>query len=395
MYFIMCPIFASKLCIEMRFLPSFEFGLPLIIFCVFSAAGIIQLAYTLLVFGKLAFYKRKPQLEETNLPPVSIILAARNESDNLFENLPFLLQQNYPVFEVIVVNHQSIDDSAYLLHAYKQQFPNLHIIEIAKNPHLKPGKKLALTLGIKGAKYENLLFTDADCKPASTNWLKSMASQFIPGKEIVLGYGPCARKKGFLNKLIRFDTAYIAMSYLSMALDKMPYMGVGRNLAYTKSVFNSVNGFKSHYFISSGDDDLFIQEAAKKGNYAINIDPESFCYSEPNTTWESWIRQKTRHYSTSSRYNVIKKWLLGIYPLTLLLLWISFVILQVNSKDYRWIGLTVFLIVVVLKWWIQSRCFSKLKEKKFIQFLPLWDVFYALLMPILFYLSEKKKTNKW
>jgi GT2 family glycosyltransferase len=180
-----------------------------------------------------------------------------------------------------------------------------------------------------------------------------------------------------------------------MALDKMPYMGVGRNLAYTKSVFNSVNGFKSHYFISSGDDDLFIQEAAKKGNYAINIDPESFCYSEPNTTWESWIRQKTRHYSTSSRYNVIKKWLLGIYPLTLLLLWISFVILQVNSKDYRWIGLTVFLIVVVLKWWIQSRCFSKLKEKKFIQFLPLWDVFYALLMPILFYLSEKKKTNKW
>jgi cellulose synthase/poly-beta-1,6-N-acetylglucosamine synthase-like glycosyltransferase len=395
MYFIMCPIFASKLCIEMRFLPSFEFGLPLILFYVFVSAALIQLVYTFLVYGKLAFYKKKPQLEETNLPPVSIILSARNESDNLFENLPFILQQNYPEFEVIVVNHQSIDDSAYLLHAYKQQFPNLRIIEIAKNPHLKPGKKLALTLGIKGAKYEHILFTDADCKPVSENWLKSMASQFIPGKEIVLGYGPYIQKKGFLNKLIRFDTAYIAMNYLSMALTKMPYMGVGRNLAYTKTVFKSVNGFKSHYYIPSGDDDLFIQEATKKGNYTINIDSESFCYSEPNTTWESWIRQKTRHYATSFRYNVIKKWLLGIYPLTLLLVWISFVTLQVISKEYRWIGLIVFLIVVILKWIIQGVCFSRLKEKYFIRLLPLWDLFYAVLIPILFYLSERKETNKW
>lgn len=378
----------------MHFLPSFEFGLPVIIFFFFAGMALIHLLYTFLIYGRLAFYKEKPRLEEINLPPVSIIVAARNESDNLYENLPYLLQQNYPEFEVIVVNHQSVDDSAYLLNAYRLQYPNLRIIEISKNPHLKPGKKLAITLGIKGAKYEHLLFTDADCKPASNSWLKSMASNFTPGKEIVLGYGPYTKEKGFLNKLIRFDTAWIAMSYFSMALAKLPYMGVGRNLAYTKSVFKSTHGFKSHYSLPSGDDDLFIQEAARKNNYTINLDKYSYSYSEANSTWESWLRQKTRHYSTSDNYKVIKKWLLGIYPLTLLLLLISFVILMFNT-DFRWLTLAAFIVIISIKWWIQGRCFSKLKENSFIKFLPLWDILYAFLMPIIYYSSEKKEPNRW
>lgn len=378
----------------MHFLPTFEFGLPVVIFFFFAAMAFILLLYTVLVYGKLAFYREKPTLEEVNLPPVSIIVAARNESDNLFENLPYLLQQNYPEFEVIVVNHQSVDESAYLLNAYTLQYPNLRIIEIARNPHLKPGKKLPITLGIKGAKYEHLLFTDADCKPSSNTWLKSMASHFTPGKELVLGYGPYTKEKGFLNKLIRFDTAWIAMSYFSMALARLPYMGVGRNLAYTKSLFNSVHGFKSHYSLPSGDDDLFIQEAAKKGNYSVNLNKRSYTYSEPSSSWESWLRQKTRHYSTSSHYKVIKKWLLGIYPLALLLMWISFVILMFNT-EFRWLTLAAFLFTISLKWWIQGRCFAKLQENSFIKFLPLWDIFYALLMPIIYYASEKKEPNKW
>lgn len=394
MYFIMHPIFVQKLCYRMQFLPSFEFGIAFILFIIFAFLAFILILYTLLIYGRLAFYKAKPTVDESNFPPVSIILAARNESDNLYENLPFLLQQNYPEFEVIVVNHQSVDDSAYLLNAYSRQYPNLRIIEITKNPHLKPGKKLALTLGIKGAKYEHILLTDADCKPASNNWIKSMSSNFTTGKDIVIGYGPYVNHKGFLNKLIRFDTAWIAMSYFSMALAKMPYMGVGRNLAYTKNIFNSVHGFKSHYSLPSGDDDLFIQEAAKKGNYSINLDQKSFCYSEPNKTMESWLRQKTRHYSTPDHYKVIKKWLLGIYPLTMFLMLLSFVILMFNT-DYRWLTLSTFLFTISLKWWIQGRCFAKLKETSFIKYLPFWDIFYSLLMPIIYYTSEKKGPNRW
>lgn len=378
----------------MQLLPTFESLPTTILFGLFSSVALIQLLYTIFIHGKLAFFKEKQILDSSDLPTLTVIIAARNESDNLFENLPFILQQNYPVFEVIVINHQSIDDSAYLLNAYQQQYPNLRVIEVAKSKHLRPGKKLPITLGVKGAKYDHLIFTDADCKPSSNEWLQSIAKRFTHGTEIVLGYGPYSRQKGFLNRLVRFDTAWIGTSYMSMALARLPYMGVGRNMAYTKELFNNVRGFKSHYSLPSGDDDLFIQEAAKNRNYRIDIESKSYSYSDASSTWSSWVRQKSRHYSTSNHYSVIKKWLLGIYPFTMLILLVSFVILMF-SIEFRWLTLLVFSIVLFLKWWIQGRCFAKLGEKGFIAYLPLWDLFYTLLMPILFYSAEKKQTNKW
>lgn len=378
----------------MHLIPSFESIPETILFVVFAAMSLIQALYTILTFGKLAFFKEKAILPKEDLPPVSVLIAARNEADNLFENLPYILQQNYPEFEVIVINHQSVDDSAHLLNAYQQQYPNLRVIEVARSPHLRPGKKLPITLGVKGAKYEHLVLTDADCKPASNDWLSSMVSRFTAGKEIVLGYGPYMKRKGFLNRIIRFDTAWIAMNYMSLALSRVPYMGVGRNLAYTKDLFNEVHGFKSHYSLPSGDDDLFIQEAAHKRNYRINLDKSSYCYSEANETWPAWVRQKTRHFSTTDKYQVIKKWLLGIYPSSMLILLVSFVILMF-STEFRWIALLAFIIVLLLKWWIQGRCYIKLGDKGFVRFLPFWDIFYTVLMPVIYFSAEKKKPNKW
>lgn len=355
--------------------------------------ALTQLIYVLFINGKLSFYKKDKEIN-SNFPPISIIISARNESDNLYENLPSVLEQEYPNFEVIVVNHQSIDESYNILNAYAQKFTNLRVIEVERSQHLKPGKKLPLTIGIKGAKFEHLVFTDADCKPSSNQWLKSMSAQFSNSKEIVLGYGPYIKRSGLLNKIIRFDTTWIAMNYFSMALAKYPYMGVGRNLAYTKNAFNSVNGFKSHYSITSGDDDLFIQESATNNNYSINLDPYSYCYSEGSSSWDSWYLQKTRHFTTSSRYNVFKKALLGIYPLSLLMLMISFVTLLFN-EDFRWFSLMIFIIVLSIKWWIQGRCFIKLNEKDFIKVLPLYDLAYAIILPILFYTTDKNEVRKW
>ena len=378
----------------MQFFPTFEFNIITVLFLFFAFMAFINLLYTFIIYGRLAFFKEPAKLSDAQLPPVSIIIAARNESDNLYENLPYLLQQNYPEYEIIVVNNQSIDDSAYLLNAFTQQFENVRVIEVNRSQHIKPGKKLPLTLGIKGAKYEHLLFIDADCKPTSNTWLKSMASNFVTGKELVIGYGPYTKEKGFLNRVIRFDTTWIAVSYFSMALAKLPYMGVGRNMAYTKTLFNSVNGFKSHYSLPSGDDDLFIQEAAKNRNYAINIDQHSYSYSAPHSTWSGWIRQKTRHYSTSNRYSRLKKLMLGVYPASLLFVLFTFIILMFDA-DFRWLALASFLLLTFLKWWIQGRCFNKLHEKSFVAYLPLWDIFYTILMPIIYYSSDKKEVNKW
>ncbi|MCO4815418.1 MAG: glycosyltransferase, partial [Flavobacteriales bacterium] len=336
----------------------------------------------------------KESEKESLTPGVSVIIAARNESENIFKFLPFILEQDYPDFEVVIVNHQSTDDSKFILSAYKRQYPNLRVIELEKSPHIKFGKKLPITVGVKGAKNECLLLTDADCKPDSNQWLRKMASHFTDQHQIVLGYGPYAKGKGVVNSIIRFDTAWIGISYLSMAKAKMPYMGIGRNLGYTKSVFNSVQGFRSHSAISSGDDDLFIQEAAKKKNYTINIDPETFCYSEAEKTWKDWMTQKSRHYTTAGRYNVIKKMMLGIYPLSLLIVLGTFVTLLFDT-NFLLISLTLFSFITIVKWIVLGLAFKKLRESKFIAWLPLLDIGYALLAPIMYYTIDNTDEKKW
>lgn len=375
-----------------NFLPVFDLTFGTFLFFGFCFFAFLQFLFLIFIYSRLAFHKQKVISNKT--PGVSIIIAARNEADNIFKNLPFILDQDYPNFEVIVVNHQSMDESKYILDAFEHEFPNMRVINVEKSVHLKFGKKLPLTIGIKGAKYEHLLFTDADCTPTSNQWLKSMSSSFTDKHQIVLGYGPYKKKKGFLNKIIRFDTAWIAMNYFSFAKAKMPYMGIGRNMAYTKSVFESVSGFKSHYALSSGDDDLFIQEAAKKGNYTINIHPDAYCLSNPPKTWNGWMRQKSRHYTTTERYTLIKKLMLGIYPLSLLLMLISFVTLLFDS-NFIWLTLTVFGFILVVKWLILGKALKKLNESKFIAYLPLLDIAYAILAPAMYYSIDKKDKNKW
>lgn len=378
-----------------NYLPKFDFGdLSTYVFLGFALMASIQLIYTLFIFGKLAFHKRKKEVLSDELPPLSVIIAARNESENLFKFLPFILEQDYPNFEVIIVNHQSVDDSKYILNAYARQYSHLRVIEIERNIHIKFGKKLPLTLGIKGANYEHLIFTDADCKPASNQWLRSMAARFNDQKQIVIGYGPLKKKKGFVNRVIRFDTAWIAMSYFSMAKAGIPYMGIGRNIAYTKSVFESVDGFKSHYGLASGDDDLFIQDAAKKGNYTINIDKDSYCHSPAAKTLEDWAKQKARHYTTSSKYKVFKKLMLGIYPFTLLVMLISFVSLLFN-REYIWLSLAIFLLILIVKWIVLGKAFKKLKANSYAAFMPIWDLFYAIWTPIMYYTVNKTDNDKW
>lgn len=377
----------------MDIIPNFNWSFWSLLFYFFCGVVFIQLIYLIFIYARLAFFKTKTQ-KDNHLPPVSVIIAARNEADNIYENLPFILDQDYPEYEVIVVVNQSIDESKYILEAYQQQHNNLRFTVVERNKHLQPGKKLSLSIGIKAAKYEHLVMTDADCKPESTKWLLEIGQTFTDKKNIVLGYGPYSYEKGFLNKVIRYDTAWIAINYFSYALAGAPYMGVGRNLAYTKEVYQKANGFKSHYSISSGDDDLFIQEAAKKKNYTIAIASDSYMYSPAEKTWSAWYRQKSRHYTTSPNYQVIKRALLGIYPITLLLMYLSFITLLFN-EDFRWLSLIVFGSIFALKWWIQGKCFLKLKEKSFIALFPLNDLFYAIMSPIIYYTGDGKKTNKW
>ncbi len=204
--------------------------------------------------------------------------------------------------EILVVNDNSLDETHYLLEALQQDFPQLQVVELKQEAKLIPGKKFPLSIGIKSAKHDILLMTDADCIPASEFWIQKMEGGFQEGTEIVLGYGAYHKRKGWLNKIIRFETFHTAIQYLSYALAGIPYMGVGRNLAYRKEVFFRHKGFSAHNHIPSGDDDLFINRVANRDNTALVLDKEAFTLSIPKKKWGDWWKQKQRHFSTAKYY---------------------------------------------------------------------------------------------
>ena len=244
-------------------------------------------------------------------PPVSVIIAAKNEAENLQKFLPGILEQEFPEFEVIIVDDGSEDHTNEILESFKKQYPHLRTTYIKPDKYFKHGKKLAVTVGIKAAKYDYFVFTDADCGVSSKHWLKLMTRNFKENS-LILGFGGYEKRSSFLNKLVRYDTIQIAILYFSKALAGKPYMGVGRNLAYTKSLYTKVKGFSSHYHIPTGDDDLFVNEAASYAKTGIETSIDSFTFSVPPESFKEWQRQKSRHLLGSKFYSPGQKLFLGI-----------------------------------------------------------------------------------
>ncbi len=362
-----------------------------IVFLVFCIITLVQIFYYGFFFLRLAVYKKKDKTT-SQTHPVSVIICARDEAANLAKNLPGSLVQQYrTTHEVIVVNDNSFDDSKYLLEAFQKQFKQLHVVELKQEALLIPGKKFPLSVGIKTAKYEIVLLTDADCVPASEYWIDKMQETFDDDTEIVLGYGAYYKKPGLLNKIIRWETFHTALQYLSYCLARQTYMGVGRNLSYKKTIFFRHKGFSAHNKVASGDDDLFINTAANKRNSKINIDAAAFTLSDPAKTWSQWIKQKRRHYSTGKFYKPRHKFLLGLYSFSHFLF---YPLLVTVILFFNWqLALIVFGVRFLFQAFIFYPVTKKLDEKDLdplFLFFDVWMFFYYLL----FSLALIKKPGK-
>ncbi len=360
---------------------------------IFAFSFLLQLFFYLFFFTRLAFHKATPKA--SSQPPISVIICARNEEKNLMRNLPLFFDQHYPEFEVVVVNDASWDSTKDILTAMQLKYDNLHVVNLEESDrHEWYGKKLALTLGIKGAKYGHLLLADADCVPTSKDWINNMTAGLDAQTPIVLGYSPYEKKKGLLNKLIRFDTFYIGLQYLSFALAKLPYMGVGRNLAYRKELFFSVSGFKTHYHIASGDDDLFINQVARSKNTCIEVQQNSHTISQPKTSWLGWWRQKRRHFTTAEHYRFVHKLLLFLLPLSVLLFFISFIVLLI-LKNWMYVALGAFAFRFLMQIIIFNRAMRFLGDKDLIFFSPVFEVLFLFLNPIIYIAKLVAKPSRW
>lgn len=352
---------------------------------------VVQTGYYVYFFSRFAFHKTKIKSKKTTIP-VSVIICAKNESENLTRYLPSIINQDYANFEIILVNDHSTDDTLKIMHSFKNQCAKIRIINI-NDTNSSGHKKKALTQGINQAKHNHLLLTDADCKPNSKYWISLMASQFTSQKKIVLAYGAHQKENSWLNKLIRFETLLTAIQYFSYAKAHLTYMGVGRNLAYTKDLFKEAKGFTAHDGIKSGDDDLFINQVAKNNNVAICTLQDSFTVSKAHQSLKAWLYQKRRHISTASTYKPIHQFLLGGFYITQFSFWFLAIMLLLVDHNIGVINLIIFRLV--LQYIVYGFSAKQLKETDLIVYLPFLELFLIVIQLYIFILNLFNKPAKW
>ena len=364
-----------------------------VLFYTFCVVVAIQVIFYSGIFTP--FVTSKPEKTSRKNIPISVIICAKNESDNLKTFIPYIIDQDYSNYEIILIDDSSSDDSLDIMKDFASKHNNIKIVEVKAIDKFWGNKKYALTLGIKAASNDFLLFTDADCKPISKQWISEMSNHFSNSKSIVLGYsGYETIKNSFLNKLIRFETLLTAIQYFSYAKIGIPYMAVGRNLAYRKELFFNNSGFMNHMDIRSGDDDLFINEVATSKNTALCYSKDSFTKTKPKTLFKDWIYQKRRHVSTAKYYKPKHKFLLGLFYLTQLLFWVIGTILL--SLVFNWEIVLGLILIRLISQGVSIIYGSKqFNEKKLILLFPILDLFLVSFQLVIFMTNLISKPSHW
>ena len=367
--------------------------LSFIVLVCFGLALLIQLYYHWGVFSRVAFYKKKRQRKEDSaLEPVSVVICARDAYEHLSELIPALLHQDYPDYEIVVVNDCSDDETEEYLKDLERKEAKVKPVQLKQHLNFFNGKKFPLSMGIKSAKNDLLILTDCNCMPVNDQWLRSVVDCYEEGTEVVIGYSPFVHKKNSLNRIMRFDALQNALLYLSSALKGHPYMGIGKNLSYRKALFYRNNGFISHYTTSAGDDDLFVNQVARKENTEVLIDAENAILATPTRSLRIWMRQKSSRYSTIPKYNARARLSLSLFYLSQFLFYASFVALlclkpafalSFGSAFYIPILVFFFMLRFATQLIIYHKSSKRLGEKGLLPGLLVYDFLFALLSPLL------------
>jgi glycosyltransferase involved in cell wall biosynthesis len=348
----------------------------LFIFIVFCISAVMQFFYYLWFYLAPSLFR--PSERTRSKEPVSIIVCARNEAENLRNFLPSVLEQDYPSFEVIVVNDCSEDNSDDVLGGFLMQYPHLRVSSINKDPKFTHNKKFAQFIGIKAASNEILLLTDADGRPESDKWVEKMTSNFDSATDFVLGWGGYLHEKGLLNRYIRYDNLFIAMQYLGMAIKGIPYMGISRNLAYRRSVFFRNKGFGVHNKTFSGDNDLFVNANASKGNTRVEFEPGAHIRSVPAAKLVDWIKQKQGHLFASGFYRIRDKFLITLEPFSRLIFYALLIVLLSSSNLWPF-AVSLFALRLIVQITVLAMTQKKLKESDLILVSIIFDIFSPLI----------------
>jgi len=345
---------------------------------------VIQILYYFCLYNRIHLHNRAVKRSNVHfsqeLPPVSVIICAQEESENLRRNLTAVLEQDYPQFEVIVINDGDTDESEDYLTLLEEKYPHLYHSFVPDSSRYISRKKLAVTLGIKASKYDWLVFTEANCQPQSNQWLRLLARNFTSRTQVVLGYSGYERGRGWLHKRIAFDNLFTSMRYLGFALAGSPYMGIGRNLAYRKELFYREKGFSAHLNLQRGDDDLFVNHIATAENTRVETDADAIVRMQPVSGAKDWREEKIGYASTARLYHGAQRWLAGLETttrLTFYTVWIALLVISV--LNFHWLAAGITFLIWVLRFILQAVIINKTAkelndQRRYYWTLPVFDI---------------------
>ncbi|MGB3182131.1 MAG: glycosyltransferase [Cyclobacteriaceae bacterium] len=372
-------------------------GHPLIL--LFWLVTLLLIVQESVLAGAFIRAKRsRPRTGSRAAQPASVVIAARNELENLKQLLPMLYAQQHPAFEILVADDRSQDGTAEWLQKEMAKCPHLRTVRITEVPPSFNSKKLALTRAIEAARYDIILLTDADCRPYSDTWLAILSGSFQNGTSIVLGYSPYRKEHGLLNGFIRYETLLTAFQYLGFAILGRPYMGVGRNLAYRRDLFIDNGGFGEVKHVTGGDDDLLINRLATAGNTEVVTDRSSQMWSVPENSLRGFFRQKTRHLSAGKHYRLADKLFTGVFPFSIIVWWVLLPILFISSlgqeNELTHVA-TGFLLRTIIHTLAMSVTFRALGDSFRWWLLPLYDLIFALYYAVTGVTALLTKRIRW
>lgn len=354
---------------------------------------LLQILYFIIVFGRTCYRKKKIKTNEVKYS-VSVVICVKNESKNIKDKLPIILEQEYPNFEVVVVNDASQDDTGFVLDVLQKIYPILQILNLPNNVNYFYGRKFPISLGIKSSKNDIIIFTDADTIPTSYRWIEEIVKAFTPGKEIVLGYNAIESKKGILNSLIQYDNQSIAMNYLGHAILGNPYMGKGKNLAFKKELFFKNNGFISHYNIPTGEDDLFINMVSNSKNTNYVLSQDSINLSKAKTNLYDFTKLKEKLFLSQKHFKLSDRFMISLIPFTTFLIYIL-----VGLAIYIGIPWQYVITALIIRYTTQIIVYYKssklLGTKKIAIFAPIYEIFFIIYNTIIRGRTLFSKGKKW
>lgn len=363
------------------------------IFIIFISALFVQQIYHLFVFSRIAFYK-SASIDVKSVVPISVVICCRNEKTNLQKYLSFLLQQQYSNFEILIVDDDSIDGTKEYIEWMMKENPLISLRYLAVNKTIA-GKKQVLYEGVQAAHHEYVLVTDADCKPSTDQWIQMMSNAIRFDTAMVLGHAPFNEQKSSLVNLIsRFENFITACFFLSFAMARIPYMGVGRNMLFKRTTYIATYDRIVKTGTISGDDDLFVQFAANRQNCEVCIDASAFMYSDAKKSWKDFFQQKARHVSTGFFYKWSDLLALAMYPLSMLLVLIAFVSMLVKQSNEMVFACVILVIYLFMIYELKSRAAKVLRFKSTMPILVL-NIFFLIYQIFLVIFPFKSKKAEW